>query len=81
VVVINLQNQTVVQRETYRGVMANFQSLVEGQLEVTWAEGGAVRIIGPATAQRWRWSQPRGIWEEGGCPPEEVLHAIFAALG
>ncbi|MBI1915981.1 MAG: hypothetical protein HYS12_14785 [Planctomycetes bacterium] len=81
VVVIDLQTQTVVQRRTYRGTMANPQSLVDGQLEVTWAEGGAVRIIGAAAAQRWRWSQPRGNWEEGGQPPDEVLQAIFTAMG
>jgi hypothetical protein len=80
-VVIDQQTQTIVQRRTYRGTMANPQSLVDDQLEVTWAEGGAVRIIGAAAGQRWKWSQPRGIWEEGGCPPEEILQATFTAMG
>jgi hypothetical protein len=61
--------------------MDNPQSLSHGQLEVTWVEGGAVRIIGPAAQQRWRWSQPRAAWEEGGCPPDEILQAIFTAMG
>lgn len=81
VVVIDRETETVVRRKTYRGAMANPQSLAEGQLEVTWAEGGAVRIIGSAAGQRWRWSQPRGIWEEGGCPPDEILQATLTALG
>jgi len=81
VAVIDMQTQTVVQRRTYRGIMANPQSLVDGQLEVTWAEGGGVRIIGAAAAQGWRWSQSRGTWEEGGAPPDEILQAIFAAMG
>jgi hypothetical protein len=80
-VVIDLQTQAVIQRKTYRGAMDNPQSRRAGQLEVTWSEGGAVRIIGGASGQRWRWSQSRGIWEEGGCPPDEVLQAIFTAMG
>ncbi len=79
VVIIDLPTQTVVQRKTYRGVMENPQPLKDGQLEVTWAEGGAVRII--QSAKRWRWSQPRAAWEEGGCPPDAILRAIFAAIG
>jgi hypothetical protein len=81
VVVIDLENQTVVQKKMYRGTMANPQSLSHGQLEVTWAEGGAVRIIGSAAQQRWRWSQPRAAWEEGGRPPEKILQAILTAMG
>jgi hypothetical protein len=81
VVVIDLQTQAVLQKRTYRGTMADPQPLSRGQLEVTWAEGGAVRIIGSAAQQRWRWSQPRATWEEGGCPPDEVLQAIFTAMG
>ena len=81
VVVIDLQTQTVVQRITYRGTMANPQSLVDGQWEVTWAEGGAVRIVGSGVRQRCRWSQPRATWEEGTCPPDAILRAIFAAIG
>ena len=80
-VVIDLENQTVLHKRTYRGTMANPQPLSDGQLEVTWAEGGAVRIIGSAAQQRWRWSQPRATWEEGGCPPDQVLQAILAAMG
>ncbi|HKI32002.1 MAG TPA: hypothetical protein VKA46_09040 [Gemmataceae bacterium] len=81
VVVIDLENQAVLQKRTYRGTMANPQPLSPGQLEVTWAEGGAVRIIGSAAQQRWSWSQPRATWEEGGCPPDKVLHAILTAMG
>jgi hypothetical protein len=80
-VIIDSQTQSVVRKKTYRGVMARPHPLADGQLEVTWAEGGAVRIIGAGTSQRWRWSQPRGTWEEGGCPPEEILQAIFDAMG
>jgi hypothetical protein len=81
VVVIDLENKAVLQKRTYRGTMANPQPLSPGQLEVTWAEGGVVRIIGSAAQQRWRWSQPRATWEEGGCPPDKVLQAIFTAMG
>jgi hypothetical protein len=80
VVVIDLENQAVLQKRTYRGTMANPRSLSHGQLEVTWAEGGAVRIIGSAAQERWRWSQPRATWEEGGCPPDEILCPILAAM-
>jgi hypothetical protein len=81
VVVIDLENQTVLRRSTYRGTIDNPQPLSEGQLEVTWTEGGMVRIIGKVAHQRWRWSQPRASWEEGGCPPGSILRAIFAAMG
>jgi hypothetical protein len=81
VVVIDLQTQTVGERKTYRGVMDKPESLADGQVEVTWSEGGAVRIIGAAAGQRWRWSQPRRTWEEGGRPPDEILQAIFTAMG
>jgi hypothetical protein len=77
VVVIDLENEAVSQDRKYRGPMASPQSLARGQVEVTWSEGGAVRIIGPAAGQRWRWSQPRATWEEGGCPPEPVIQAIL----
>jgi hypothetical protein len=72
VVVIDLENQAFVHKRMYRGAMAHPQSLSPGQLEVTWAERGAVRIIGSAPQQRRRWSQSRATWEEGGCPPDEV---------
>jgi len=65
----------------YRGAMANPRSLSPGQREVTWAEGGAVRMIGSATQQRWRWSQSRAAWDEGGWPPDQVFQAILAAMG
>jgi hypothetical protein len=84
VVVIDLKNQTVLQNRTYRGPMANSQSLSEGQGEVTWAEGGAVRIIGTgldSSKQRWVWSQPRASWEQGGRPPDQILQAIFTSMG
>jgi len=61
--------------------MANPQSLAPGQLEVTWAEGGAVRVFGSATQQRWRWSHSGAAWEEGGCPPDQVFQAILVAMG
>lgn len=83
--VIDLENQALLQDRRYRGTMANPQSLQHGQIEVTWAEGGAIRIVGLAigseAAQRWKWSQPRVTWEETGCPPDKVLHAIYTALG
>jgi hypothetical protein len=85
VVVVDLQTQRRVLDRTYRGPMENPQSLLEGQVEVTWAEGGGMRIIGAekgsAAMQRWRWSQPRTAWEEGGCPPDKVLQALFTAMG
>jgi len=81
VVVIDLDNQAVMHRRMYRGAMANPQSLSPGQLEATWAEGGAVRIIGSAPQERWRWSQSRATWEEGGCPPDPVFQAVLAAMG
>jgi hypothetical protein len=28
-----------------------------------------------------RWSQPRAVWEESGCPPNNFLQAIFTAMG
>lgn len=80
-VVIDRHLQSVVRRRIYRGPIDNPEDLKESQLEVTWTEGGQVRIIGAAAVQRWRWSQPLGAWEEGGCPPEEVLQAIFTAMG
>jgi hypothetical protein len=80
IVVLGLEQHAVLQDQRYRGTMANPRSLAQGQLEIMWAEGGAVRIIGPAAGQRWRWSQPRASWEEGGCPPDEVLQAIFTAM-
>jgi hypothetical protein len=81
VVVIDVAIQAILRRQTYRGTMADPQSLSPGQLEVTWAEGGAVRIIGSAAGQCWRWSQPRAAWEEGGGPPDKVLQAILTAMG
>jgi hypothetical protein len=85
VVVVDLQTQRRVLDRTYRGPMENPQSLLEGQVEVTWAEGGGMRIIGAdkgsAAMQRWRWSQPRTVWEEGGCPPDKVLRGILTAMG
>lgn len=81
VAVIDLDNHAILRKRTYRGTRANPQPLSQGQLEVTWSEGGAVRLIGPAAGQRWRWSQPRATWEEGGRPPDKVLDAILAAMG
>jgi hypothetical protein len=79
-VVIDLKSQSVLRKRTCHGIMANPHSLEHGQLEVTWAEGGAVRILGTAT-QRWKWSQPRATWEEGDCPPDEIRDAILTAMG
>jgi hypothetical protein len=73
--------QAIVQKGMYRGTMAHPQSLSPGQLEGTWAEAGAVRIIGSASQQRWRWSPAHATWEESGNPPEKVLSAILAAMG
>jgi hypothetical protein len=28
----------------------------------------------------WRWSRSRGIWEEGDCPADEILQAVFMAV-
>ncbi len=81
VVVIDLENQAVLHRRMYRGATANPESLSPGQREVTWAEGGAVRMIGSATQERWRWSQSRVTWKEGGCPPDGVFQAICTAMG
>ncbi len=83
VVLIDLGAQAVLpgSDRTYHGAMRNPQAVAPGQAEVTWAEGGAARILGLAAPQRWRWSQPRVTWEEGGCPPDEILRAIFAAMG
>jgi hypothetical protein len=85
VVVIDLENQAVLQDRGYRGIMDNPQTPQQGQIEATWTEGGMLRIIGldtgSTTAQRWRWSQPRIVWEEGGCPPDKILHAILTAMG
>jgi len=81
VVVIDLENQAVLHRRMYRGATANPQSLSPGQLEVTWAEGGAVRMIGSATQERWRWSQSPAAWEEGGCSTGQVFQAILAVMG
>jgi hypothetical protein len=81
VVVIDLENQALAQDRRYRGIRADAQPLSDGQVEVTWTEGGAVRIVGPEARQRWTWSQARGTWEEGGYPPEAILRAILAALG
>jgi hypothetical protein len=87
VVIIDLERQAVLQEQdrTYRGTMANPQPLRQGQVEVTWCEGGALRIVGPDTGsaalQRWIWSQPRVTWEAGGCPPDRIVHAILTAMG
>ncbi len=80
-VVIDPESQYVAQDRRHRGAMANPQPLCDGQLEVTWAQSGAVRIVGSEVHQRWRWSQPRATWDEGGCPPDAVLRPIFAAMG
>ena len=85
VVVIDLETQALLQDRRYRGIIANPQALRSGQIEATWSEGGALRILGPdagsAASQRWRWSQPRILWEEGGCPPDKILQAMLTAMG
>jgi len=86
VVIIELDNQRVLagSDRTYRGTMEDPTSLRQGEEEVTWAEGGAVRIVaagnGSAGTQRWVWSQLSKAWEQGGCPPDRVLHAVLAAM-
>jgi hypothetical protein len=85
VVVIDLEKQLVLQDRSYHGPIVISQSLAQDQLEVTWAEGGALRIIGrdpgSGASKLWRWSQPQVIWAEGGCPPDKILHAILTAMG
>jgi hypothetical protein len=85
VVVIDLEDQAVLQDRRYRGTMLNPQPLPNGQAEVTWTEGGAVRIVGAdkgsIAPQRWRWSQSNLVWEDGGCPRDTMLHAILTAMG
>jgi hypothetical protein len=87
VVVIDLENQSVLKDSdrNYRGPMDNPQTLRQGKLEVTWVQGGALRIvdsnIGLASSHRWRWSQPRMVWEEGGCPSDNIVQAVLAAMG
>ena len=65
----------------YRGAMANPQSLSPGQLEVTWAERGAGRMIGSATQEALAVGAARAVWEEGGGRLIGVLQAILAAMG
>jgi len=83
VTVIDLEKQVVTQHGRYRGTMADPQPLQPGQVEVTWAEAGAVRIIaaelGSAAAQHWRWSQPGKYWEQGSCPPDQILQAALTS--
>jgi hypothetical protein len=84
VVVLNLPTQTILQERRYRGPMANPAPVSSGQVEVTWAEGGALRIIADesnsANSRRWQWSQARVAWVEGGCPPDQVVQAIITAM-
>jgi hypothetical protein len=84
VVVIDLEKQSALTDRSYRGTMDTPQCLSEGELEATWTEGGALRIVGPelgaAAAQHWRWSQPQSTWQEGGCPPDKVRLAIVTAM-
>lgn len=83
VLLMDLGSQTILERSdrTYRGVMHKPQPLSGGQIEVTWTEGGLVRIVGSAADHCWKWSQPRGTWVEGGCPPDEVAKVIITAMG
>ncbi len=80
-VVIDPENQAVLHRRLYRGALANPQTLSPGPREVTWAEGGAVWMIGSATQEGWRCSRSRAHLEEGGCRRDRVLQAILAAMG
>ena len=83
VALIDFDTQAILEGSdrTYHGTMRSPAPLSHGQVEVTWAEGGAVRIIASAAGQRWRWSQPRLVWEEGGCPPDRVVQATLTAMG
>lgn len=85
VVVIDPERKAVLQSRMYRGTVANPQSLPAGHVEVTWAEGGAARVViadkGSAARQQWKWSQPRAIWEDGRCPPGHLLQSILSAMG
>lgn len=84
VVVIDVENETVLQDRRYRGTMANPQPLARDTLEVTWAEGGSLRIVTAESAsmarEPWSWSQPRLVWDQGGCPADKVLNAIMTAM-
>jgi hypothetical protein len=83
VVIIDIERQVAVQDRRYRGTMQDHISLPETQIEATWAEGGALRIVGhemvSKVSKRWRWSQRLVSWEEGGCPPDKIVQAILAA--
>jgi hypothetical protein len=84
VVVIEVESQRRVFDKTYPGTMENPQTLLAGQVEVTWAEGGSMRIIvaeeGSGDTQRCRWSQKSTAWQEGSCPPDRVIEAILNAM-
>jgi hypothetical protein len=83
-VVIDLEKKAILKDRKYPGTVENPESLPNGQVEITWAEGGGMRIIqgasGLANGRPWRWSQPRAVWEEGGCPPDYILQAILVAM-
>jgi hypothetical protein len=84
VVVIDSETQRRLRDKTYCGIMENPQQLLDGQVEVTWTEGGGMRIIGAekgaAAMQRWRWSQNNTAWGEGGCPPDQIVKGILTAM-
>lgn len=83
VVVIDLEKRAAMQDGRGKGTRPDTKSPPKGQIVVTWTEAGGVVIVGhgeTADPQRWRWSQPSAVWEEGGCPPAAVLDALFTAL-
>jgi hypothetical protein len=80
VVVIDVATNDRLKDSKYHGIMADPMFLESGKLEVTWAEGGALRIVDSSSSQRWRWSQARITWDESGCPPNRIWEPILAVM-
>ena len=62
---------------SYSGTFVRRSAVLKGTQ--TWAEGGKTRIAGAGL--RSVWSQPRMEWDQGGCPPDDVVQAILTAMG
>jgi len=82
--VIDLERRVSVLDGFYHGTLADMP-IRNQQIEITWAEGGALCIIASNTAsgrvQISKWSQPRLEWGPTGCPPSHVVEAVSAAIG